>query len=238
MADRDERPTLAIGESSHHFMQRMDRYERPWAYLNELPYAPPSVESIRDEPQLDGHFLGAKGFLSEQQRAVLEVDHLFRSLYPGRDDVTLHGHFAARGVTPAELDRMSLTEVARLLRKEAASNDTKAQDPVERGNGKVLSPEIDNVPDPEEGLVRKVKGNSRKLLLYMWKRGNVNRDELRPVLSAGRQKKTKPVSDRAIDDAIDYLSVKLSEAHLTSTVINKSGGLYCLCHPQKDGPQN
>ena len=84
-----------------------------------------------------------------------------------------------------------------------------------------------------------MKGNSRALLLYMWKGvwGNVSREELRSVL-AQRQTNGKKVSDKAIENAIEYLGTKLSEAALRDTVIKKSGGLYYLRHPQKDGPQN
>jgi hypothetical protein len=98
------------------------------------------------------------------------------------------------------------------------------------------SPEIDGVPPPDEKLVRELRGNSRILLVYLWPRGNVTRDELRAALHAERHRRdsqARPPSDRAVAHAIDYLERKLSEACQIETKVEKNGGMYYLGHPQK-----
>ncbi|NLX95985.1 MAG: hypothetical protein GXY83_07400 [Rhodopirellula sp.] len=87
------------------------------------------------------------------------------------------------------------------------------------------------IPDPDPELVVKLRGLSRELLLYMWKRGPVTRDELRPLWTKlGREEPT----DKAIEDAIDYLNESLKlRLHLKETKVEKNGGLYYLKHPQK-----
>jgi hypothetical protein len=99
-----------------------------------------------------------------------------------------------------------------------------------------VSPEIEGVPPPDEKLVRELKGNSRILFCYLWSRGNVTRDELRAVLHAEHQRsnsQAKLPSDRAVKDAVDYLSRRLSELKCHNTVVKKTGGLFYLRHPQK-----
>jgi hypothetical protein len=99
-----------------------------------------------------------------------------------------------------------------------------------------LTPEDNTIHDPEDNLVLAMKGNSRVLLLYLWKRGNVPLDELQVALHAERRKKNpkaKAPSDKAVNDAVEYLKTKLSEARFLHTKVKKNGGMFCLHHPQK-----
>ena len=89
------------------------------------------------------------------------------------------------------------------------------------------TPEDPNVPDPEDKLVRDLKGNSRKLLKYLWKRGNVSRGELRREIWGG------DATDKAINLAIDYLNRGLNKLGHTKTLVESSGDLYYLRHPAK-----
>ena len=98
------------------------------------------------------------------------------------------------------------------------------------------SPELPNIPDPEVKLVRKMKGNSRALLLHLWRRDNVSLDELRIVLHFERKRKDPNAAaptNKAVKDAVEYLEQKLTEAGFTRTTVEKNGGLYHLSHPQK-----
>ena len=85
-----------------------------------------------------------------------------------------------------------------------------------------------NIPDPEEDLVRALRGYQRPILVYLWKRGNVKRDELRKAV--WRQKK---IGDKAIDKAIERLNTNLYELKHSLTKVESNGGMYCLKHPQK-----
>jgi hypothetical protein len=99
-----------------------------------------------------------------------------------------------------------------------------------------LSPELDGVPAPDDALVRKMKGNARCLLIHLWGRGNVSREEIRAVLHAERRKREPRAAvptDRAVGDAVNYLARKLSEAGCLQTKLTKNGGMYYLSHPQK-----
>lgn len=97
------------------------------------------------------------------------------------------------------------------------------------------SPEIEDVPGPEDSLVLRLKGNSRALLLYMWKRGNITREEVRSVLHAERRKKNpnaEPPTDKAVRDAIGYFDSALKAGGLLRTKLIQNGGMFRLSHPQ------
>ncbi len=99
-----------------------------------------------------------------------------------------------------------------------------------------LSPEDATIPNPDDKLVRQMKGNSRCLLLHLWKRGNVSLDELRAVLWSEHRKtntKAKRPTSKAATNAVDYLERKLQAAAYKNTLIEKNGGMYFLRHPQK-----
>jgi len=84
------------------------------------------------------------------------------------------------------------------------------------------------VPDPDETLVRNLRGKQRPILVYLWKRGNVTRDQLRNAVW-DKQK----ISDKGIDKAIERLNVRLYELKHSLTNVESSGGMFYLKHPQK-----
>ncbi|MFZ1933475.1 MAG: hypothetical protein WCB27_05905 [Thermoguttaceae bacterium] len=87
-----------------------------------------------------------------------------------------------------------------------------------------------DIPDPDETLVLKTRGNSRAILLYLWKRGPVSREQLRQAIW-----KEKKISDRGIDKAVEDLNLRLSLIIETGckTKVIRNGGVYFLQHPQK-----
>jgi hypothetical protein len=130
-----------------------------------------------------------------------------------------------RGLT-ANSFKASATVIELLFKEWDVSNSTSP----------VASAEDERIPDPNPKDVLKMKGNSRLLFRYMWKRDNVTLDELREVLHAEHRKKNhkcKAPSDKAVKNAVEYLERKLSEAGLTATKVEKNGGMYYLRHPQK-----
>jgi len=96
------------------------------------------------------------------------------------------------------------------------------------GNLPIVDNENSGIPDADEALVRKIKGKGRAILLYLWKRGNVSRDELREAVWKG-----KSISDKGIDKAVERLNVTFYHIGHSHTKIESSGGIYCLKHPQK-----
>ncbi len=106
----------------------------------------------------------------------------------------------------------------------AGPKDQGNDDPADTG-GKGDDP---NIPDPDETLVRKLRGYQRPILLYLWKRGNVTRDQLRKAV--WKEKKT---SDKGMDKAVERLNIRLYELNHTLTSIESNGGMYYLKHPQK-----
>ena len=87
---------------------------------------------------------------------------------------------------------------------------------------------LEKVPEPDEKLVRKLKGFNRKLLLYLWKRGNVVRDELRENVWHDPE-----TGDKAIDMAISRLNAELNRLNLRETRVESNDGIYYLKHPEK-----
>jgi hypothetical protein len=47
--DKREPPKRAPGETTFHYLQRLERYHHPLMYLHELPYAPPRVRESTEE---------------------------------------------------------------------------------------------------------------------------------------------------------------------------------------------
>ena len=153
-----------------------------------------------------------------------------------RSDEVYFDHFWLKCQIVDEAIRAKKAEEKELPAPIGNGKDPSGADGGKHGNAANPSAEIPNVPDPEQKLVRQLKGNSRALLLYMWKRGNVTLDELLNVLHIERKKKkpqaTLPTK-KAVRDAVTRLDQKLSEIGLTRTTVKTSDGLYCLDHPQK-----
>ena len=87
-----------------------------------------------------------------------------------------------------------------------------------------------DIPDPDETLVLNIKGKGRAILLYLWKRGLVGREELRKAVW-----KKQKITDKGIDKAINDLNTKLTQLLKTGckTQVVARGGMYLLQHPQK-----
>ncbi len=90
------------------------------------------------------------------------------------------------------------------------------------------SDEDPKIPEPDPKLLMSLRGKSRELLQYLWRRGLVGREELRQDVW-----KDSKAADKTIDAAIDYLNQKLSEKGYRTTRVEKSGGTYYLRHPEK-----
>jgi hypothetical protein len=117
-----------------------------------------------------------------------------------------------------------------------AVEDLGGKTPSQQNETAELSPEDATIANPDDKLVRQMKGNSRCLLLHLWRRGNVSLDELRAVLWCEHQKtnaKAKRTTSKAAKNAVDYLERKLQAAAYKNTLIEKNGGMYFLRHPQK-----
>ena len=84
------------------------------------------------------------------------------------------------------------------------------------------------IPDPEPTLVRQLRGYQRPILIYLWKRDNVTRDQLRQAVW-----KKKKISDKGIDKAVERLNTRLYELKHSVTKVESNGGMYYLKHPQK-----
>jgi len=83
------------------------------------------------------------------------------------------------------------------------------------------------IPDPDDTLVRKLRGFQRPILVYLWKRGNVTRDQLRKAVWK------KQISDKGIGKAVERLNTRLYELNHSLTKVESNGGMYYLKHPQK-----
>jgi hypothetical protein len=87
-----------------------------------------------------------------------------------------------------------------------------------------------DVPDPDPDLVRRLRGNSRTLLVYLWKRDNVSEKQLFQAVWKGKKVTNRK---KTVEDAVDYLNRRLAELGYTHTTVKRNGGLYYLKHPQK-----
>ena len=93
--------------------------------------------------------------------------------------------------------------------------------------------EVDVVPEPDPALVRKMKGNSRVLLVYLWKKtDNTTLDDLRDALHEAKPNSPLP-KDKAVTKAVERLENAMHKAGLVTTRIVKNGGMIYLSHPQK-----
>jgi hypothetical protein len=178
------------------------------------------ISTNRDRPfWTEGKTVPA--WLVEAASAVIDTltEHLVPPDRRGKADVEWEA-----GILAGEIER------------EASCSDKQERPENETGAAEWQSPEIPGVPDPEAKIVLDLKGNSRALLLHMWKRDNVTLDELRAVLHGVRKQKEANAdapNDRAVRAAVEQLELKLSAVGLLRTKIVKNGGLYCLSHPQK-----
>ena len=92
---------------------------------------------------------------------------------------------------------------------------------------------------PDEDLVQKLRGNGRELLLLLWGRGNIKRDELWRKIwakrkSTGKGKRTSnEQKSKTIDRAVVYLNRRLEELGYHGCQVQHNGGLYRLRSPQK-----
>jgi len=97
----------------------------------------------------------------------------------------------------------------------------------------------DNRDKPDENLIRELRGNGRELLIHLWGRGNIIRDELWRKIWAKRKitGKRKQISDeqksKTIDRAVVYLNRRFEELGYHGYQVKHNGGLYYLNRPQK-----
>jgi hypothetical protein len=98
------------------------------------------------------------------------------------------------------------------------------------------SPEVQGMADPDARLIRLMKGNSRALLIYMWKRRDVTFEELRSALHDVRRSKkpnAPPLKDKAVRDAVGYFERTLNRPEIRNISIitlRHNGGMYWLSH--------
>jgi hypothetical protein len=89
------------------------------------------LERIRADPANDGTLLGTGGAVDEFLRVNYALDTLLEKLCPGEQDrvgfaTALRSYFAIKGVTPAQLDRMTGPEVEGIFRRDLGSRGREA----------------------------------------------------------------------------------------------------------------
>jgi hypothetical protein len=91
--------------------------------------------------------------------------------------------------------------------------------------------------EPDEDLVRKLRGNSRELVFCLWGRGNVKRRTLWGKIWEKRNAKRKRISEeqktKMIDRAVEYLNGRLEYHGYHGWQVQRNGGLYYLKRPQE-----
>lgn len=98
----------------------------------------------------------------------------------------------------------------------------------DQGGQETAASDEETIPDPEPKLIRQLSGNSRSLVEYLWKKGNVSTEQLRRDVWQGKE-----VTDRAIYRAVEYCNDNLAKLGHTRTKIENRDGLFYLTHPQK-----
>jgi hypothetical protein len=186
------------------------------AYITKMANGIPVFEAVKDAVGLQATpiLVGKSSFLTAHDAAGYYAE-VARDYLKGERD-----KLPALADLYAQIEKEAMQAITTLA--PAAEDDDEDKHPIK----------------PDENLIRKLRGNGRKLLLLLWGHGNINQNELWRKIWGPKYKGTrKRISDdhktKTIDRAVNYLNRRLEELGYHGYQVQHNGGLYYLNLPQK-----